>query len=73
MEEANEQCSAIRSVLEDSERHDRILRKLPLPDEEEGQAYHAENNEANDGCGVPGISDAAKFKTEEEHESATDD
>ena len=73
MHEAYKQCSAVRSVLEDPERHDRIVGKLPLVDEEDGQAYHAEHNEANNGRRVPREGDAAEFEAEEEHESATDD
>ena len=73
MNEADEERSDVRAVIEQSERHHRVLRYLPLVEEEEEDGEDAEDDEANDSCALPRIRHSSIFETKEEHDRAAGD
>lgn len=73
VDEADEQGGDVGAVREDTQRHHRVGGEFPFVEEEEGDRYEAEDNEAHD-CGRgPRVADAAVFEAEEEHYGAAGD
>ncbi len=71
--EADDEGGDVGESCEKAERHDRVAGDFPLVQEEEAPDHDAEDDEAHDGGGVPGVLHAAEFEPDEEHDGAADD
>lgn len=67
--EADGQGGHVRAALEEAKRHDRICCEFPLIDEEEPDSHEAEDYEADDRGGGPGVLYTTVLEPEEEHYS----
>ena len=71
--EADEKGGDVGAVFEEAEGHDRVDGEFPFVEEEEDYHDDAEDEEAEDCGGGPGVGDPAVFEAEEEHDCAADD
>ena len=73
MARTGEQGGDVGAAGKEAEGHDGVGSKFPFVEEEETDGYDAEDEEADNDCGAPGVADAAVFEAEEEHDGATND
>lgn len=67
--EAGEERGDVGAALEEAEGHDGVAGYFPFVDEEQADGEEAEDDEANNGGGFPGVVDTAVFEAEKEHDS----
>jgi hypothetical protein len=58
---------------EESERHERVFRNLPLDEEEEDNCDHSKNDQAKCIGTIPWMGDATRLETKKEHHHSSDD
>ena len=73
VDEAGGKGGNVGAFGEEAERHDWVSGEFPFIDEEEGDGDEAEDNETDDGSGVPRVTDSSVFEAEQEHDGATAD
>lgn len=59
--------------FEQAQRRDRVLGDLPFDQGVDDDCHDAEDDQADDGRGVPGVGDAAVAEAEQEHDRCADD